>query len=447
MSTIKIINLTGHFQSDDDDVIIDSEDSTLSERGSDETYILPRTPDSPLINILIGCSPDLSVSWDTVEYIDLLKSQMPKSICPLSVPGDGNCLLHSISVALWGSNKYHANLRELLRTELIQFQDFYRNSVDKSKEDEESQGLTVVEYEKILGDASSARASLGFIHIFALSNILKRPIIVYASNEDIKKWGIHEEGVAGTFLPTRHGASECCAKSIALGWSNGLLNHFVPLCPTEACDDNFNWPRLDIVFKKTLKLETVDHYFSYANLFNERKKFFQIISEAASKKKLDMGPQKIDNNISLSYSWEDDPLETAKSLIGLVPESQIELIAKHLNEKREAMLANKGLKKATPLRRKEPRIHINILPMDFIWTTLPAANNPKLLKKILQFNDEVREKYKSAAVFNTRGKYILGERDIILLESVFNSLQLTKSPTKSSSFDCEALDIVLQLLS
>jgi len=100
------------------------------------------------------------------------------------------------------------------------------------------------------------------------------------------------------------------------------------------------------------------------------------------------------------------------------------------------------------LRRKEPRIHINILPMDFIWTTLPAANNPKLLKKILQFNDEVREKYKSSAVFNTRGKYILGERETILLESVFTSLQQsTKSPTKSSSFDCEALDIVLQLLS
>jgi len=90
--------------------------------------------------------------------------------------------------------------------------------------------------------------------------------------------------------------------------------------------------------------------------------------------------------------------------------------------------------------------------MAFIYTTLPAANLPKLLKKILQFNDEVREKYKSSAVFNTRGKFILGERDILLLESVFNSLQQsTKTPTKSSSpsssFDCEALDIVLQLLS
>jgi hypothetical protein len=350
-------------------------------------------------------------------------------------------------VAIYGNIKYHANLRELLREELIQFEDFYRSSVDKSKEEgEESHGLTRAEYDKILADANSDRAYLGFVHIFALSNILKRPIILYAGSGDMQNWGIHEEGVAGTFLPTRHGASECSAKSIALGWSNSHKNHYVPICPTESCDENWEWPKIDIVFKKTLGTETVEQYFSYANLSNERKKFFLIVAEVSKRKP----ENKITNdhhNISISYSYEDDPYETAKKLIGLIPDAPVDYIAAQLTQKRELMLATKGLKKVSPIRRKDSKI-LSSIPLDYIITTMPPNNNPKgVLKKILQFNEEIIIKFKNpTGSLHKQGKYLLTERDKTLLDSLFNVLQPSKS-SSSIAFDCESLDIVLHLLS
>jgi len=60
---------------------------------------------------------------------------------------------------------------------------------------------------------------LNFQHIFALSNVLRRPIILYASDNDISRYGTGENGCAATFVPGRFPASACVATSpIYLSW-------------------------------------------------------------------------------------------------------------------------------------------------------------------------------------------------------------------------------------
>jgi len=433
--------------SDDEDNFVAP---SFSQRGNDETFLLPQN--SVLMN-MIGLKDDrIDVSWETIHYVDMLTTHMPNTICPLRVPGDGNCLLHSISVALWGNIMYHDNLRDLLREELTQNEEFYRKSVDKSKEDEESQGLTSSEYEKIIGDANSSHASLGFIHIFALSNILKRPIIVYASQKDMMKWGVHEEGVAGTFLPTRHGAGECNAKSIALGWSNEDKNHFVPICPIEETHNEWDWPQLEVVFKKTLKQkETVDHYISNSNFHTLVKKFVSVCQDPRKRQREgDVFITKhsdTSRETRTSYHHEDDPMEVAKQFLS-DDSTQIENLVNRLNHKREEVLITKGLTKVTPMARKKPSNSCREIPMTFyIIMTMPEKTIPNLLKKILQFNEELKNLHKLSGGFGTSSIYTLDDKEVNSLQNLVNVLKSPKLSFATALFKPEALDLVLYMLS
>jgi hypothetical protein len=181
-----------------------------------ETYFIPKEMMDDALTVL------RTVSTETLDYLqdtrgkDLtvmrsFKEGLLSKVAPLRTTGDGNCLLHALSRALWGKEVYHEILRKcvyrvpnspflrLLQAELEQHEEFYKHAVDKPPESKDPQAkkeeefcYTDADYKEFVFQAGQLRECLGFIHVFALANIIKRPIIVYASEKDMNDWGVHE---------------------------------------------------------------------------------------------------------------------------------------------------------------------------------------------------------------------------------------------------------------
>ncbi|MCL4418497.1 OTU family ubiquitin thioesterase [Patescibacteria group bacterium] len=86
----------------------------------------------------------------------------------------------------------------MLEAELKEHKEFYKHAVDKPAESKPEKGddeefcYTEEDYKEFVFQAGQPREQLGFLHVFALANIIKRPIFVYASEKDMKDWGVHE---------------------------------------------------------------------------------------------------------------------------------------------------------------------------------------------------------------------------------------------------------------
>lgn len=88
------------------------------------------------------------------------------------------------------------------------------------------------DWTSLLSLASQPGSSLEQIHIFALSHILRRPIIVYGV-KFVKSFRGEDIGYArfeGLYLPLFWEQSFCIKSPIALGYTRG---HFSALVPTE----------------------------------------------------------------------------------------------------------------------------------------------------------------------------------------------------------------------
>eukprot|EP01125_Pyxidicula_operculata_P014972 TRINITY_DN5055_c0_g1_i1.p1 TRINITY_DN5055_c0_g1~~TRINITY_DN5055_c0_g1_i1.p1 ORF type:complete len:786 (-),score=180.48 TRINITY_DN5055_c0_g1_i1:68-2425(-) len=199
------------------------------------------------------------ICWDTVGYTaSCISKHMTNIVCPIITIGDGNCLLRALSISIWGGTDYARKLRDLTLRELETHREFYKKSVDKLNENDEP-GYNDKEFDEFIKQIRSPKEYLSFIHIFAVSNVIRRPIIVYASDEDMSNFGTHEEGCAGTFLPTRWGASGCVGGPVAVSWSSSKKNHFVPLVMFEG--STLEWPLLSVAYKKTLSNgDSIDDY-------------------------------------------------------------------------------------------------------------------------------------------------------------------------------------------
>jgi hypothetical protein len=100
----------------------------------------------------------------------------------LRFKGDGNCLLHALSRAVWGTEIYCDVLRAKMFEELQQHHDWYKAN---SKYEEK-------EFETAVAFAGQPGAHLSFLHVLALANLIKRPITIYAGDEDIERFGTGE---------------------------------------------------------------------------------------------------------------------------------------------------------------------------------------------------------------------------------------------------------------
>uniref|UniRef100_A0AAQ5XI71 ubiquitinyl hydrolase 1 n=1 Tax=Amphiprion ocellaris TaxID=80972 RepID=A0AAQ5XI71_AMPOC len=169
-----------------------------------------------------------------------------KKMVPLRTNGDGNCLLHAASQYMLGVQDTDLVLRKALhgvlketdtgvfkarfQAELLQSQEFTQTGLRYTTMNWEE------EWEKIVKMASPVSSSNGLqfdsledIHIFILSNILRRPIIVIADQvvRSMKSGSsISPLNVGGIYLPLHWPPTECYKYPIVLGYDS---QHFAPL--------------------------------------------------------------------------------------------------------------------------------------------------------------------------------------------------------------------------
>ncbi|KAH3762808.1 ubiquitin-conjugating enzyme E2 N [Pelomyxa schiedti] len=151
---------------------------------------------------------------------------IPQVLVPFHTTGDGNCLLHAVSMAMWGTEMYYNNLRTLMADEMTSYKEWYLPKVLAS------------EWEMHLQRASKTNEPLEFIHVQALANAIQRPIIIFRGEEDVI-FGEGGGGVTATFLPLRRNASECFGRPIPLAWNHKQHIHFVPLLTYLGTDYSF----------------------------------------------------------------------------------------------------------------------------------------------------------------------------------------------------------------
>ena len=158
-------------------------------------------------------------------------------LVPLHADGDGHCLVHAISRCLVGRELFWHALRCGLYTHLTANIDRYKEMFKDFYEEEE--------WDKIIAEAApdfQPKAGevhgLRNIHVFGLSNVLRRPIILLDSLSGIQSSGDY----SGLFLPAFHPPVDCSSidsttgdrqphSPIVVAWSNSGRNHFVPLVP------------------------------------------------------------------------------------------------------------------------------------------------------------------------------------------------------------------------
>lgn len=211
---------------------------------------LPRGYDPQWLDML--CDRHVQMELEQAMVVNWCRSI--KTLQPLTVPGDGNCLLHAVSIAMWGVPDSALILRRLLYIALVEDTDSaqiqYRWKAEKGWLNSQvpSGGLSMntgewnSEWSFVKRTAEDlhnpaqpnllAFESLEEIHIFVLANILRRPIIVLAEPVIRSVYGttVAPNNCGGIYLPLLLPPDDCVKTPIVLGFES---NHLVPFIGTE----------------------------------------------------------------------------------------------------------------------------------------------------------------------------------------------------------------------
>ncbi|CAF1220432.1 unnamed protein product [Adineta ricciae] len=168
-----------------------------------------------------------------------------KQLHPIRTAGNGNCLLHAVLIAMVGIHDSNLYLRDRLAQFMDENRDVLKSywrierlrsdrsygirSEDSKLNDEWDEVCNLVHYEKS-GDGQTARYLhfLEAVHIFSISNMLRRPIIVLAEDVIRNKNGepISVNDLFGIYLPILSIPNECIREPIVLVYDH---SHFCPL--------------------------------------------------------------------------------------------------------------------------------------------------------------------------------------------------------------------------
>lgn len=113
------------------------------------------------------------------------------NLVPFQSEGDGNCLLHAVCKAVSGKDTQFAALRESMTQELVENEPWYRFHLH----------LDDSEWNKSLNMARGDGNYLGFEHIFALSNVLRRPILLLDNLSQVQTFGEGDVRLYPVHLP------------------------------------------------------------------------------------------------------------------------------------------------------------------------------------------------------------------------------------------------------
>ncbi|KAJ9583909.1 hypothetical protein L9F63_021741 [Diploptera punctata] len=122
----------------------------------------------------------------------------PDVLIPLHADGDGHCLVHAISRAMTGRNLFWHPLRSHLKRHIIEKREIYERLMDNF--------INANEWDDIIEECdpefkpditTNEPRGLRNIHIFCLSNVLKRPIILFDSLTGMKSCGDYSGNQVG----------------------------------------------------------------------------------------------------------------------------------------------------------------------------------------------------------------------------------------------------------
>ena len=177
----------------------------------------------------------------------------------IKTTGDGDCLLHALSLCMWGREDHHRQLRGLLsltfsNSELNEkFEELFM--VEEKQRDVDI-GFAGAREDKLLREEYANAATAAFtvgtylegIHICCLSHILRRPIIVLdgddghriASCADNNKSRESSNGqtMAGIYLPVLHSSRKCASRSPLVIAYTSLCSHHVTNDMSSAKNDD-----------------------------------------------------------------------------------------------------------------------------------------------------------------------------------------------------------------
>ncbi|KAJ6636332.1 OTU domain-containing protein 7B [Pseudolycoriella hygida] len=195
-----------------------------------------------------------------------------RRLWPLATSGDGNCLLHAASLAMWGFHDRKLTLRSALhkvlfkgeyrdaiwrrwrfqQTRLNKNAGFVYSEIEWAKEWEEIVAMAspeprhsekgasrrrsvVIDRNSDAIDDNATYESLEEIHIFALSHVLRRAIIVVADTvlRDMNGEAMAPIPFGGIYLPFEIPANECHRAPLLLTYD---MAHFSALVSMESSD-------------------------------------------------------------------------------------------------------------------------------------------------------------------------------------------------------------------
>lgn len=157
---------------------------------------------------------------------------------------DGSCLPHSLSRAMVGYEVFYDALRASLVKELTENSEWYKENLPERKdaetrlEDEEWERVwqSVVDAARPTHGATvGSEKHLHGIHILALANLLKRPILLLDSPSKMRQIEAVNIDGCGMYLPLRHSRNDIIKAHnrplgpIMIAWQGEARNHYVAL--------------------------------------------------------------------------------------------------------------------------------------------------------------------------------------------------------------------------
>ena len=186
-----------------------------------------------------------------LEQSHALNWAAASALFPLRTLGDGNCLLHSVALAMWGvcdspplgimrqaiaatlaAPRPGEMVRERWEMELRNadqaLPDAFRAARDWEREWLAVAALPTLTKDSVRDDGrmlGAGGASLLNIHVFVLAQLLRRPIVVYTSDGAEVETG---ESMSGIYLPSLCAPDSCFHQPLTLAYTPG---HFTALVP------------------------------------------------------------------------------------------------------------------------------------------------------------------------------------------------------------------------
>lgn len=173
-------------------------------------------------------------------------------IVPLTTVGDGNCLVHSISMQKNGIDDINYMERQKLHEYFLQCSPEFKERWKYQEtiwHEEDGFALNDAEWTQewetmvYLASAEVSTSpnklplrSLEMIHIFALANMNKRPIIVIAKKRHHTNT---KQRYAGVYLPILHEPNECNREPMIIAYNEG---HFNAMSATVSNKEDMIWP-------------------------------------------------------------------------------------------------------------------------------------------------------------------------------------------------------------